>query len=303
MDGRPVDARMGPQPDDRPRRSAEPLRRSREGLLARSHRLSRRQLAQSLLVASLPASLTGLVSCATTDAPLTGQADAPPLLVSAASDLTAAAPELARLYTSRARQAVTFNFGSTGQLAQQVERGAPVDVLAAADGSVVTHLMTQGHLVHDIRRVIGYGQLVLYHRQDSPLSVTSLADLAQPAVQRIALANPDHAPYGRAARQALQAAGLWERLRPRLVLGENVAQALQYAETGNVDLALVALALVIQGQGRWIVIPDDLYDPLELTLVVPRASRQPETGRRFIDVLAGPEARAILDRFGFNRQR
>src|ERR671920_365748 len=146
------------------------------------------------------------------------------LTVSAASDLMPAFEELGRLFTNDTGIKVTFNFGSTGQLTQQIEQGAPVDLLAAANVSFVEELERQNLIFPDTKTLYAQGRITLWTRSDSPLKLDRIEDLAKREVRRIAIANPEHAPYGDAARQALQSAGIWDRVSSRLVFGENISQ-------------------------------------------------------------------------------
>jgi molybdate transport system substrate-binding protein len=129
--------------------------------------------------------------------------------------------------------------------------------------------------------------------------VQTLADLADPAIRRIAIANPDHAPYGRAAKEALQGAGLWDGLQERLVLAENVLQALQFADSGNADVALVARSLSVEGEGRWVLVPADSHKPIEQMSAVVSGSPEKEWARRFVEFVNGPEGRMIMRAHGF----
>ena len=127
----------------------------------------------------------------------------------------------------------------------------------------------------------------------------TVEDLLTPEVRRVAIANPEHAPYGVAARQALQTAGVWEAVEPRLVLGENVRQALQYAETGNVDAALVPLSLSVASDGKWTLVPEALHTPIDQALgVVAGGPRQAEA-RDFAAFITGPQGQAVLQEYGF----
>src|SRR5215213_7383549 len=173
--------------------------------------------------------LTTCRSASVSNAPVT-------LTVSAAADLTPAFEELGKLFEDQTGIKVTFNFGSTGQLTQQIEQGAPVDLLAAANVSFPEELERQNLILPDTRVLYAQGRITLWTRSDTPLRLENVEDLAKPEVHRIAIANPEHAPYGEAARQALQSAGIWDRVSSRLVFGENISQTLQYAETGNVDV-------------------------------------------------------------------
>ncbi|MCX7670223.1 MAG: molybdate ABC transporter substrate-binding protein [Anaerolineae bacterium] len=229
----------------------------------------------------------------------------PPLTVSAAADLIYAFQEIAAQFEAETGQKVVFNFGSTGQLARQIEYGAPVDLFAAADVSFVEELVRAGLVLSDTVQLYARGRIVLWTRADSPLHLERLEDLMQPAVRRVAIANPDHAPYGVAARQALQAAGVWEAVQPKLVLGENVRQTLQYAETGNVDAAIVALSLSVpaaaelSGPGRWVLIPQELHAPMDQALVVVKGTRQEAAARAFAAYVHGPRGRSIMRKYGF----
>lgn len=176
-----------------------------------------------------------------------------------------------------------------------------MDVFAAANVSYIEDLERQGLIVQGTKAVYGQGRLTLWTRADSPLSVTGVTDLHRPEVRRIAIANPEHAPYGIAARQALHAAGVWESVQPKLVLGENVRQALQYAETGNADVAIVALSLSVQSRGRWVLVPQTLHSPIDQALAVIRGTRHEAEARRFVAFVNGPQGRTIMRKYGFIR--
>lgn len=223
----------------------------------------------------------------------------PRLTVSAASDLMPAFNELGMLYERETGTEVAFNFGSTGQLTQQIEQGAPVDLFAAANASFIDELEKKGLIVPETRAVYAQGRITIWARNDSGLQLESLEDLTRPEVQRIAIANPDHAPYGMAAREALQRAGLWEAVQRKLVFGENVSQTLQFAESGNVDAAIVALSLSINSNGLWKLVPGELHNPLNQTLAVIRGARNEADARKFAAFIDRPEGRSVMRRYGF----
>jgi len=247
-----------------------------------------------------------LAACTSTPVPVgpTGTTDAEPatLTVSAASDLTYAFGEIGKQFEAETGHKVVFNFGSTGQLTQQIEQGAPVDVFAAANVSFVEDLERQGLILPDTKQLYARGRITLWTRADSPLQIASLADLTRPEVRRIAIANPDHAPYGVAARQAMQTAGIWEAVQPKLVLGDNVRQTLQYAETGNVDVAIVALSLSMPAtggtSGRWTLIPQELYPPIDQALAVIKDTKHEGAARAFATFVNGPQGRQIMRKYG-----
>lgn len=223
------------------------------------------------------------------------------LTVAAAADLIPAFEELGAIFTAQTGIGVAFNFGSTGQLTQQIEQGAPVDVFAAANRAYIDDLDRAGLLISDTIAMYAQGRLTIWTRADSPLTLTTMDDLAQAGVRRIAIANPEHAPYGVAAREALETAGLWDTLQPRLILGENVAQTLQYAETGNVDAALVALSLSIAAgdEGRYVLVPAALHNPLDQALAVISATEHEAESRQFALFVNSETGREIMRRYGF----
>jgi molybdate transport system substrate-binding protein len=226
----------------------------------------------------------------------------PPLMVSAAANLRDACERLQSEFEAAAGIRLLLNFGSTGKLAAQIEQGAPVDLLIAADTATPRRLEGLGLAEPGSFAVYARGRLALWWRPDSGLDFRGLEDLARPAVKRIAIADPRLAPYGLAAEQALRAAGIWERVQPRLVFAENVAQALQHAETGNVEAALVARSLCGQ-EGRWILVPGHLHEPLDQALVILRGSPRIEKARSFAAFLLGPAGRRILESFGYEVPR
>jgi molybdate transport system substrate-binding protein len=223
----------------------------------------------------------------------------PELLISVAANLRIACERLESEFESSTGIRVLFNYGATGKLAAQIEQGAPVDLLIAADTATPEHLERLGLTLPGSLAIYARGRLALWWRTDSRLTFGGLEDLDRPEVKRIAIADPRLAPYGLAAQQALQAAGLWERVEPRLVPAENVAQALQYAETGNVEAALVARSLCVEGVGRWFLVPAELHKPLDQALVVIRGSPRAQEAQRFAQFLLGPEGRRILQSYGY----
>ncbi|HEX7313889.1 MAG TPA: molybdate ABC transporter substrate-binding protein [Pyrinomonadaceae bacterium] len=221
------------------------------------------------------------------------------LTVSAASDLTPAFQEIGRLFEQQDGTKVTFNFGSTGQLTQQIEQGAPVDLFAAANVSYVDGLEKKGLIIPDTKALYAQGRVTLWTRDDSTLKLERIEDLARPEFSKVAIANPEHAPYGVAAREALQAAGVWETVSRKLVYGENISQTLQYAESGNVDAAVVALSLSTQSKGRWVLIPAELHKPLNQALAVVKNTKHEQEARRFAAFVNSAQGRGVMRRYGF----
>ena len=230
-----------------------------------------------------------------------GQSDAgtAPIRVAAASDLTHAFEELGRAFEQRTGDRVTFSFGSTGLLAQQIRQGAPFDVFAAADHSFVDRLVAEG--VCDGGTVAPYarGRIVVWTRRGGVAPPAKLEDLRDARFTRVAIANPEHAPYGRAAEQALRSAGLWETMSTRLVLGENVRQAFQFAETGNVEAAVVALALVAQDRvNPWLLVEEAVHEPIDQALVVCVGGARRQGGEAFARFVGSVPGREVMRRHG-----
>ncbi len=224
----------------------------------------------------------------------------PELTVAAASDLTPAFEEIGREFQSTHKTKVVFVFGSTGMLTRQIENGAPVDLFAAANVSFVEQLEQKGLIIPGTKAIYGRGRITLWTPLESNLRLESIADLARPEVTRIAIANPDHAPYGLAAKQALETAGIWDRMKTKLVYGDNIRQTLQYAQTGNVEVAIMALSLSIQTKGRWTLIPEELHKPLDQGLAIMKSTKNESDARAFAAFVAGPQGRAIMQKYGFS---
>ncbi|WP_205370077.1 molybdate ABC transporter substrate-binding protein [Thermoleptolyngbya sp. PKUAC-SCTB121] len=221
------------------------------------------------------------------------------LTVSAAADLNYVFPEIGKQWEAETGHRVTFNLGSTGQLAQQIERGAPVDLFAAANRKFIEDLDEKGLIRSETKTLYGVGRIVLWQRADSPLDLKTLQDLTKPEVTRVAIANPDHAPYGVAAREAMQSAGIWDAIQPKLVFGENIKQTQQYAETGNVEVAIAALSISVGKPGKWTLIPAELHQPLEQMLAVPKSAPHPELAQQFAAFINGEKGRPLMRKYGF----
>ena len=226
--------------------------------------------------------------------------NSPEITVAAASDLTPAFEEIGRDFEANHKTKVVFVFGSTGMLTRQIENGAPMDLFAAANVSFIEQLEQKGLIVPGTKTVYARGRITLWTPVDSNLRLQSIADLARPEVTRVAIANPDHAPYGLAAKQALETAGIWDRVRPKLVFGDNIRQALQYAQTGNVEVAIMALSLSMQSKGRWTLIPEEMHKPLDQGLTIMKSTKNENDARAFAAFVNGPQARAIMKKYGFS---
>ena len=228
----------------------------------------------------------------------TAPSSASELTVAAASDLTPAFEEIGREFEAREKTKVVFVFGSTGLLTRQIENGAPFDVFAAANVTFIDQLQQKEFIVPDTKRIYARGRITMWTTVPN-LKIEKIEDLAQPEVQRIAIANPDHAPYGQAAREALESAGIWDAVKPKLVYADNIRQTLQYAETGNVEVAIVALSLSAQSKGRWVLIPEELHKPLDQGMGVIKSTKNEQAARAFTDFVTSEQGREILKKYGF----
>ncbi|MBI2910430.1 MAG: molybdate ABC transporter substrate-binding protein [Chloroflexi bacterium] len=221
------------------------------------------------------------------------------LTVAAAADLQPAFAEIGEAFQRDTLYKVVFTFSSSGTLAKQIEHGAPVDVFASANIRFVDELRSRGMILPDSLELYAVGRIVLATNKRSGVRAGALSDLAQPRFKRIAIANPEHAPYGAAARQALEATGLWEQVRPRLVFGEDVAQVTQYIRTGNVEAAIIALSLAGAPEIDYIRIDDALHEPLRQAVAAVSGTRSEKAAREFIAFVNGPKGRPVMKKYGF----
>jgi molybdate transport system substrate-binding protein len=217
------------------------------------------------------------------------------LLVGAASDLTPAERPLSAAFKELTGSQVRFVFAASGVLARQIRAGAPYDALLSANIAYIKDLERDGFVTPDTVHVYAVGRLGTW--SDRGLG---WADLTAGGVRHIAIANPAHAPYGAAAREALERAGLWKRVEAKLVYGENVRQALQFAETGNADVVITAWSVVKDLKGATQV-DAKLHAPIQQAAAAVAASRQSALARRFVDFLSSERGQTILSRYGFDR--
>ena len=226
-----------------------------------------------------------------------------PLSIAAASDLQAALPEIVRAFERSASVRVAVSYGSSGTFVAQIRNGAPFDLFLSADVDYPRQLAQAGLADPATLQRYATGHLVMWTRRDSGLDLDrGLAALADARVRHVAIANPNHAPYGRAAVAALRSAGLYDAIRPKLVMGDSLAQAAQLVESGNADVGLLSRSLVLgptlQAEG----ISADVrvaYPPIEQAGIIVKASRAPAQARAFMSFLRREDAGRQLARFGF----
>lgn len=225
--------------------------------------------------------------------------------VAAASDLRLAVEEIAARFESDTKRRVTLALGSSGNFYTQIEQGAPFELFLSADEDFIFKLAASGR-TEDRGTVYAVGRIVLFAAHGSPLKVDEQLKglrqaLAEGRIQRFAIANPEHAPYGRAAEEALRSLGLWEIVRSKLVLGENVSQAAQFAMSGSAQGGLFAYSLAfapaVSKAGTHVLLPERLHRPLRQRMALVKGAG--ETARAFYGYLQQPAARAIFRRHGF----
>jgi molybdate transport system substrate-binding protein len=204
------------------------------------------------------------------------------LIIAAASDLAPLAPKLEKACAEKVR----FTLASSGSLKQQIQNGAPFDVFLSANEQYVKDLAAAG-LVTDVT-VYATGRIALWSPNGT---VGSFADLKKKSVTHLAIPNPQHAPYGVAAREALESQGVWKEVEPKIVYGENVRQALQFAESGNVEAVITSWTLLI---GKGTLLPAEWHSPIRQAGAVVKSSGQPEAARGFLKFLMSAETQKIL---------
>jgi molybdate transport system substrate-binding protein len=226
------------------------------------------------------------------------------LTVAAASDLRAVLPAIASQFEKDAGHKVALTFGSSGNFVTQIENGAPFDIFLSADIDYARRLERAGLSEPGTLYQYATGHIVLWTRNDSGVDLRGgLSVLTNATVRKVAIANPRHAPYGRAAVAALRHEQLYERVRGKFVLGENISQAAQFVESGNAQVGVLALSLALapalKAAGHYVGIPESFYPPIDQAAVVLASSRQKTVARQFIDFLKKPETVSMLASYGF----
>lgn len=220
------------------------------------------------------------------------------VVIAAASDLRFAFTDLGAQFEDATGIGVTFTFGSSGQLKEQIINGAPFDLFASANEQFALDVVDANKGWPETVEPYALGRIVMMARSgiDVPTTIT---ELVREDFARIAIANPTHAPYGIAAREALQSVGIYDEVKSRLVFGENVSDTLRLIETGNVDAAIVALSLVIAGDVPYELIPDNVHTPLKQSIVVTKTGDNESNARKFIEFLSSENGRRVMESYGF----
>ena len=229
-------------------------------------------------------------------------AHAEKITVAAAADLKFAMDEIVATFKkANAGNEVDVIYGSSGKFHTQIQQGAPYDLYFSADIGFPRELAKEGFAASEVKPY-AFGRIVLWSANLDASKMT-LESLLDPKIARVAIANPKHAPYGKRAEEALRAAGLWEKVEPKLVYGENIAHTAQFVQTGNAQVGVIALALAVNpelaSKGGYWLIPDKLHAPLEQGYIITKRAEGNALAKRFADYMGGKPARAVMTKYGF----
>jgi len=228
-------------------------------------------------------------------------ADKEVITVAAASSFSYALTEIKAGFEANGRSRVRLVFGSSGLLARQIQGGAPFDVFISANSGFMDDLVSSGAVGADSMRSFARGVLVLAAGKEDSDNIKGLKSLLDKKIRRVAIANPAHAPYGRAAVEVLKKTGLLEKIRKKLVYGENVRQALQFVESGNASAGFIALSIAKRPGIKAIAVDPSLYNPIEQSAAVVKTTAHGKAAEDFIGYLTGAEGMRILRKYGFKK--
>lgn len=235
-----------------------------------------------------------------------GGASAQEITIAAAADMSAALPRLVEAYKKKTGRTAKLSFGASGNLTNQIRNGAPFDIFFSADENYPKELIAEGLASENTLYRYAVGRLVLWVPNESAVDLSNLGlkALLEPSIKKISIANPATAPYGRAAKAALEHFRIYDQVSSRLVLGENVSQAAQFVESGNAQAGLIALSHalspVFQGRGRFWTVPLNAYPTLNQAAVVLSNSKHHQFAAEFLYFVRSPEGTSLLSSFGFS---
>ena len=224
------------------------------------------------------------------------------ITVAAASDLKFAMDEIVTMFNkANPNDKVDVVYGSSGKFHTQIQQGAPFDIFFSADIDFARELVKSGLSASEVKPY-AVGRIVLWSASLDASKMT-LASLTDPKLVHIAIANPQHAPYGKRAEEALRASGLWDKVESKLVYGENIAQTAQFAQTGNAQVGIIALSLALSPElatkgGYWLI-PNNLHKPLEQGYVITKRAENNPLAKRFAEYIDSKPVRAIMRNYGF----
>ena len=228
--------------------------------------------------------------------------------IAAAADLKFAMAELSEKFEKLTGNKVSATYGSSGNFFSQIQNGAPFDLFFSADIGYPKKLEAANLAEPGTLYEYAVGRIVVWTPSDAPVDVTNQGwdALLDARVQKIAIANPEHAPYGRAAVAALQKAGIYERVKAKLVYGENISQAAQFVQSANAEAGIIALSLAssppMRGGKSWII-PEDMHPPIEQAAILLKSAKNKDASRALLDFVKSKEGQAILEKYGFVTHR
>jgi molybdate transport system substrate-binding protein len=245
-----------------------------------------------------------ILTCGVLLACLVRSVSAADIMIAAASDLNFAFKELVAEYEKTSGNHVKLSLGSSGNFYAQIQNGAPFDLYFSADIGYPKKLEEAGLVVPGSLYPYAVGRIVLWAGNGSHLDLSKgLEILREPTIKKIAIANPKHAPYGRAAVAAMEHFKVYDQVRDKLILGENISQAAQFIESGACDAGIVALSLALapamKAAGQYWEIPATAHSPLEQGAVILKQSKNPEVAKQFLEFIKGPSGQEIMKRYGF----
>jgi molybdate transport system substrate-binding protein len=228
------------------------------------------------------------------------------ITIAAASNLNFAFREITTEYEKASGDQVRLTFGSSGNFYAQIQNGAPFDLFFSADIEYPKKLEDAGLTVPGSLYQYAIGRIVLWTGHESRIDVTKgIEALRGPTIKKVAIANPKHAPYGRAAVAAMEYFKVYDQVKDKLVLGENISQAAQFIESGACDIGIIALSLAVtpamKSKGMYWEIPVEAHEPLEQAVVILKSSRQQESAKQFIAFIKGVQGQEIMKRNGFTQ--
>jgi molybdate transport system substrate-binding protein len=222
--------------------------------------------------------------------------------IAMASNLAKAFEEIVTQFKAASGIQAQLDAGASGMLARQIKEGAPIDVFASANEQFVDDVLAAGTCDKATKVLYARAPIVLWVKNGKVAPPKELAELADPRFASIAIANPETAPYGKAAKQALDKLGILSKVESRIKLAENIQQTLQFAQTGNVEAAFVAASLVVGDKaGTTIPVPTDLYDPIDQAMVVCSTGAAGDAGKKFVDFVMSDAGQAIMQKFGYTK--
>ena len=224
------------------------------------------------------------------------------ITIAAAADLKFSMDEIVTGFNkSHSGDEVQVVYGSSGKFHTQIQQGAPHDLFFSADIAFPRELAKQGQAASEVKPY-AIGRIVLWSA-DMDAARMTLASLADQKITKVAIANPKHAPYGKRAEEALRASGLWDKVQAKLVFGENISQTAQYVQSGNAQVGIIALSLVLNPElskkGGYYLIPVNLHNPLEQGFIITRHGADKPLAKQFADYMGSKQARTIMTKYGF----